>query len=111
MRALAPRSTHGRNLAVDFAHVQRADAFMFRLLPNGAVGRRRWSDVPDVVLDAHDDDGRLSAAADQETLVLFPSSPQDLSELSARGYGGNTIAYGFCRLFNNDLREPINQFT
>jgi len=104
------RSAHGRDLAIYFAHAHGAGRFALRILARAFVRRWRRRNAPDVVFDAHDDNHRFTAPINQKALVSLLCSFEDLFLLSAGGDGGNDVAHGWFRLFNDKLLELINQF-
>ena len=54
----------------------------------------------EVVVNAHNDDGRLAAAVDEEAFIVFDGSLHDLAELSAGREGGDFSGHVRFQLIN-----------
>jgi hypothetical protein len=68
---------------------------------------RRGGDGVHIILDAHDDDSRLAAAADDEALVFLGGPFDDLAEPRPGSQGRNDVGRGFLG-WNGFLPELID---
>jgi hypothetical protein len=106
--ALTTRTTSfpaiATNLQIDFPQRKLIDSLGFRLPLDGGQGRWFLHEVPEVVLDAHNDGLRLPAPVDHKPLSILLDPPQDLPELGPGSQGGNDFGHGFSYWNGESLR-------
>src|SRR5271165_5020556 len=78
-------ATHIADHCAYLGHGQLVSAAQLGLGPNARKPVRFGGEGVHVVADAHDDDGRLTSAVHDESLVFGRGPAHDLAELRARG--------------------------
>lgn len=80
---------------MDFPQGKLIESLGFRLALDGGQGRGLFHEVPEVVLDTHNDGLRLPAPVYHKPLLILLNPPQDLPELGSGSQGGNDFGHGF----------------